>query len=333
VNFLGSKLSPWLLVAAASTVVLCAAAQESGQAIIFSAPKSDDAPAVTPSLTPQNSGLPTLPESLLAPVTVFPSSSSADQQPSQMYFAPPQRLKQSPRERRDWTLMTPEEIFGVTTTEKLLQPPERDALGREIKTTQVERYLDRQNQARMGLTNGWRSDRVNSPWSLSRDEDNLNPSARQLDGAADPVQNLNRFLDGQQGKNDALNQNGRLDENTFNAFTKQKQTQEKIEQLAAMQRFRQMLQPSAEASPNSRFFPVPKPAVDPNITQPEFVPNPAGTSFAPLSSNIGRPVGLTPLPGVFTTRLQPAVIPSWKPLPPPWVSQSGTPTAFPQQKF
>ena len=321
---------------ATGALVLSAAAQDSGQNIIFSAPKADDTQAVTPSLVPQNSELPTLPSTLLAPVSAFPSSPSLPGErlpPPPVNFSEQQRLKQLQAERRNWTLMTPAEIFGVTTAEKLLQPTERDAFGREKKTTQLERYLDRQNQPRAGLTNGWRSDRANSPWNLSRDDDSTSPFSRRLDGTADPAQNLNRFLDRQQNKNNPANQNGKLDENTFDAFAKQKESQEKIEQLATMQRFRQMLQPSSEASPNSRFFPAPKPVVDPNFTQPDFVPNPAGASFTPLISGIGRPLGLTPLPGIVTPRPQTVVIPNWKPKPPPWLSESPLPTAFPQQKF
>ncbi|HXI71950.1 MAG TPA: hypothetical protein VNN22_16460 [Verrucomicrobiae bacterium] len=320
---------------AASALVLSAAAQDSGQAIIFSTPKSDDTQAVTPSLAPQNSDLPTLPGTLLAPMPAFPSSSSLDgEQPlAPMYSSGQQRLKQSQEERRDWTMMTPEEIFGIKSTDKLLQPPERDAFGREKKTTPMERFLERENQSRIGPTNSWRNDRANSPWNLSHDEDNASQFARRPDGTADPAQNLKRFLDSQQNRNVAGNQDGKIDDQAFDAFTTKKETEEKIEQLAAMQRFRQMLQPGSAPSTESRYFPAPKPVVNPNYTAPEFVPNPAGASFTPLSSSIGRPTGLTPLPGAFTTHPQPAVIPSWKPQPPPWVSQSGPPTAFPQQKF
>ena len=320
---------------ATGAMALSAAAQPSGQDIIFSSPKADDSQAVTPSLTPQNSELPTLPSTLLAPVPAFPSRPPPGDRlrPPSVNSSEQQRLRQLQAERRNWTLMTPAEIFGVTTTEKLLQPPERDAFGREKKTTQLERYLERENQARAGLTNGWRSDRANSPWGCSRDEDNARPFARRLDGTADPAQNLNRFLDSQQNKNASVSDNGNPDGNIFDAFAQKKATKEKLEQQATMVRFRQMLQPGSEPSPSSRYFPVPKVIVDPNITQPEFVPNPAGASFKPLISDIGRPAGLTPLPGVVTPHLQPVVIPSWKPQPPPWLSQSPQPTAFPQQKF
>lgn len=320
---------------ATGALVLSAAAQESGQAIIFSSPQSADPQAVTPSLAPRTLDLPVLPGTLLAPMTAFPSSSdvAGDRPPPPpVSAADPQRRQQLQGERRNWTLMTPAEIFGVTPADKLLQP-ERDAFGREKKTTQLERYLDRQNQARTGLTNGWRSDRANSPWNLSRDDDPAGPFRRRLDGTADPAQNLNQFLDRQQDNNAPANQNGQLDSAAFDAFAKQKETQDKLDQLAAMQRFRQMLQPAAAASPDSRFFPAPKAVADPNFTVPDFAPNPAGASFTPLSSSIGRPVGLTPLPGAFTTRPPPVVIPSWKPKPPPWLSESPQTTAFPQQKF
>src|SRR5882757_532279 len=298
-----SKLNRALLLVAAGAMVLSAAAQDSGQAIIFSTPKSDDPQAVTPSLAPQNSDVPILPSTLLAPVPAFPSGSSlaGDQPLAPMYSSEQQRLKQSQEERRNWTMMTPEEIFGIKSTEKLLQPPERDAFGREKKTTTMERFLERENQSRIGPTNDWRNDRANSPWNLSRDEDNASLFARRPDGTADPAQNLKRFLDSQQNRNVAGNQDGKIDDQAFDALARKKETEEKIEQLAAMQRFRQMLQPGPAPSTESRYFPAPKPVVNPNYTVPEFVSNPAGASFTHLSSSIGRTEGLTPLPGAFTT--------------------------------
>lgn len=332
-----SKLKRPLLVIATGAMVLAAAAQESGQDIIFSSPKSDGSQAVTPSLTPQNSQLQGLPNALLTPGPAFPARPSEGRLPP-VNFAEPRGQKTSPEERRNWMLMTPAEIFGVPDVEKLLKPPERDAFGREKKTTQLERFLDRETQARAGLTNGWRSDQAGLPWSLSRDANNDDsPFARRRDGAVDTAQNVARFQDGQQGKNFPAGQKGKPDsiasENVFAAFDQQKATKQKLEQQVTMQRFRQMMLPGsepAEPSPNSRYFPAPKPVVNPNMTQPDFVPNPAGASFKPLVSNIGRPAGLTPLPGVVTPRLQPAMIPSWKPQPPPWMSPS---PAFSQQRF
>ena len=322
-----SKLNAPLLVLAKGAMVLSAPAQQSGQDIMFSSPKFDGIQAVMPSLTPQNSDLPILPDTLLAPIPAFASSPSPIRLPPPANPAEQQRLNKLQAERRNWMLMTPAEMFGVTPTDKLLQPPERDAFGREKKPTQMERYLDRETQTQAGFTNGWRSDQAGLPWSLSRDRDRANPLARGRDSTSYSAQNLAQFLDGQQSKNDSVNQNENSDLNEFDAFAQQKATKEKLEHVATMDRFRQMLQPSINPSlntpsPNSQFFPVPKPVVNPNMTQPDFVPNPAGASFIPLRSSIGRPVGLTPLPGVVTPHLQPVVVPSWKPKPPPWVSQS-----------
>src|SRR6266705_5746832 len=92
-----SKLNRSLLIVAAGAMVLSAAAQESGQAIIFSAPKSDGTQAVTPSLVPQNSDLPTLPGTLLAPMPAFSSSSglTGEQPLPPVYLSEQQRLRQS----------------------------------------------------------------------------------------------------------------------------------------------------------------------------------------------------------------------------------------------
>lgn len=316
-------------------MVVSATAQDAGQDIIFSAPQTDDPQAATPSLTPRRPDLPTLPGTLMAPMSGLGVGANlpGNQSPPPAYTPDSQRQQQAQADRRNWTMLTPAEILGVTTEQQRLQPTERDAFGREKKTTQLERYLDRESSARTGLTNGWRNDRANSPWNFSREDEEAGPFSRRLDGRADPMQNLNQFLDRQQNINAAGRPGGKLDNNAFDAFAKQKEDKEKLEKLATMERFRQMLQPNVDASANNRYFPVTKPVVDPNLTQPDFVRNPAGASFTPLSSSIGRPTGLTPLPGAFTTSPAPAPIPSWKPQPPPWVSQSGTPTAFPQQRY
>jgi hypothetical protein len=333
-----SKLSWSLSLVATGAMVLSVSAQEAGQTITFSTPQSHDAQELAPSLVSRNSDLPVLPGTLLAPIRAFSSGASiGDEQPLPPVFSSrQQRSNPSSADRPNWTLMTPEEILGVANTEQGLQTPERDAFGREKKKTPMERYLDRENQARLGAnsaTNDWGNDRADSPWKLSRDDGNTSSFGRRLDATADPVQNLARFLDIQQNRNGRGNQNGNSDGKTFDAFARKKAADDKLEQQATMQRFREMLQPGSGPSADSQYFAKPAPVVNPNYTVPDFVPNPVGASFKPLSSSIGRPTGLTPLPDAFTTRPQSVEVPSWKPQPPPWVSQSGTPTAFPQQKF
>ena len=108
-----------------------------------------------------------------------------------------------------------------------------------------------------------------------------------------------------------------------------------------MDRFRQLLNPSpavdssSASSPNNPYFPATKttPDLDPNITQPDYVPNPAGASFTPLTAGIGKPAGLSPLPGNTTSGLTPSVTPGWTPQPPPWLIQGPQPFVMPKRKF
>jgi hypothetical protein len=338
-----SKLNAPLLAVIMGAMVLCAGAQSSDRAIIFSTPKTDDAqPAAAPPSSSQNSQLLVLPGSLRAPNPAFDFSVPSDLPavPTTANTARDQRMKKMLDDRKNWMLMTPAEIFGVPPSEDLLRPPERDAMGREKTQTQMERYLERENEQRGGGTNGWQNDRDDSPLNLSRDRDGKNPFDPEHDGSADSAQRLNQFLNSRQG--DDASQN-RKEKNygwdSVNPPAPETTGKPDVEQMAAMERFRQLLEPGSdsesEPSPDSRYFPVPKSgsALDPNFTHPDFVPNPAGASFTPLSSSIGRPAGLTPLPGIVTPTAKRVVVPAWSLQPPPWLSQGPQPFVMPQRKF
>jgi hypothetical protein len=332
-----------LLAAIMGAMALPAGAQQSGQSIIFSSPQNDDVQSATPSLSPQNSQLPVLPGSLQAPDSVFNFHA-----PNDLPMLPPAttstpqdlRMKKILEERKNWTLMTPAEIFGVTTTEEMLKPPERDAMGRGKNPTQLERYLDRENQSQGSLTNGWQNDRGNSPWNFSRDQDSMNPLDSGRDSTVDTAQKINRFLSGQGNGDEPANRNqNNYGWDSFSQPATQTPAKPDLEQMAAMERFRQLLEPgsapAAEQSSDSKFFPLPKTALvlDPNMTQPDFVPNPAGASFTPLSGGIGKPSGLTPLPGIVTPVTPTTTVPAWTPRPAPWLSQGPQPFVMPQRKF
>jgi hypothetical protein len=284
-----------------------------------------------------------LPGSLQAPDSAFnlqapndlpalpPPTANAPQDP---------RMKKLLEERKNWTLMTPAEIFGVAPTDELLQPPERDATGREKNPTQLERYLDRENRLRGSLTNSWQNDLDHSPWNFSRDQDSLNPHDPAGGSLTDAAQKLSRILNNLRNEGGAANLNdNNYDWDSFSPPTPPAPAKPDLEQVAAMDRFRQLLDPSpapaAEPSPDSTFFSAPKtgPVLDPNITQPDFVPNPAGASFVPLTSGIGKPAGLTPLPDMITPGITPAAVPAWAPRPPPWLIQGPQPYVMPQRKF
>jgi hypothetical protein len=337
--FYPPRLNAPLLVIAMGAMVLSAVAQQSGQPIIFSPPQTDDAQSAAPSLAAQNPETPVLPDALQAPVSVFQigTPNSRLMPPPQVNSSDQQRMQKMLEERKDWTLMTPAEMLGVTTTEKLLQPPERDALGREKNQTPMEHYLDQENQSHVSPTNGWQNDEADSPWNFSHHKDNdANPFDSTRHGADDSAQNQERLLDGWRNSDVSANQNGDVSWDSFSVPAQQSPSKPNLEQLAAMERFRQLLEPSPAPmvpSPDSQFFPVPKTIVDPNITQPDFVPNPAGASFTPLSSGIGKPSGLTPLPGIVNSTPQSATTPSWAPPQPPWLLQGPQLGVMPQRKF
>ncbi len=239
-----------MLVVAMAAMVLSAAGQSSDRSIIFSTPKTDDAQAATPSLSPQNSQLPVLPGSLQAPDPAFNFRA-----PNDLPELPPtgagtpqaQRMKKLLEERKNWTLMTPEEILGVTPADELLQPPERDAAGREKKQTQLERYLERENRPRGGLTNGWQHDQDNSPWNFSRDRDRngLNSLDPGRDSMIDAAQRLNEYLNNRRIGDAPVNRNDKnFGWDSFSPPAPQPTGRPDLEQMAAMERFRQLLQPS-----------------------------------------------------------------------------------------
>jgi hypothetical protein len=332
---------PWpnvpLLVVAMGAMVLSAGAQPSGQSIIFSSPQNDDSQSAPPSSS-DNSQPITLPSTLQAPTAVFDFNPPSDNLP--LPIAPTdtpqqQRMKKLLEERKDWVLMTPEEILDSTPTENMLIPPEQDAFGREKDQTQLERYLEREGQMPESFTNGWQNAQTNSPWGFSQEQNAVNPLDVQRDNMSAAARNLNQLLNDQRNRDGSANQIENNDWDTLGQPLPQTTTKPNPEQLAAMERFRQLLAPSSaapEISPDSRFLPVSRPAVDPFITQPDFTPNPAGASFTTLSSGIAKPSGLTPLPGAVTSFSQPLTSPAWKPQPPPWLLQGPQPFVMPQPK-
>ncbi len=139
---------------------------------------------------------------------------------------------------------------------------------------------------------------------------------------------MSDYLNGRQtGEGTAGRNNNNYGWDAFFPPAPQKPDKPDPEQVAAMDRFRQLLNPApaptTEASPDNTYFSTTKtsPAVDPYLNQPDYVPNPAGASYTPLTSGIGKPNGLDPLPGIVTPGTTPALTPAWAPQPAPWLSK------------
>ena len=322
-----------------SALVPTAWAQTAGRSIIFSMPDGDAGQSGKSSLEPVSPQLVLFHDTAQAPMQFFDFSPPNNLPPAPVspVFFPQQRMMQKLlEERQNWILMTPEEILGVTAPDKMLGPQERDALGEEIKPTQLERYLQRERQQRTGPTNGWRNDRAASPWNFERDPDNGARPDFGHDNPTEAARGFGQFLNGQRNRDEAAapRQNSFWDaaSQPLSAAT----TRPDQDQLAAMDRFRQLINPSpveaSQLSPDNQLFPTPKPAVDPFLTRPDFIVNPAGASFMPLSSGIARPMGLTPLPDAVSSLLPSVAAPARKPQLPPWLLQGPQPFVISQPK-
>ena len=132
---------------------------QSGQSIIFSQPPDDsaDSGAASPPHTAQDNNLA---NQVHAPSSIFSAPPEPDQTftplPRSPLSAEEQRqLQKKLEDRKNWTLLTPEEILGVKKPENYLTPDQQpDAQDQNL--TPMERYLKRQEQARLPVpaTNG-----------------------------------------------------------------------------------------------------------------------------------------------------------------------------------
>ena len=314
--------------------------QAADRAIIFSSPQTN---AAQPWISMSNSGSSLsgiLPGTLQAPMQFSDFGPARELRPAPslpVLSAQQQRMKSLLDDRKNWTLMTPEEILGAATMQKTLEAPEKDALGREIDQTQMERYLERGIALRDGPTNAVPNERSSRLWNFSHD-----PNAAMVrDSApaqpAQAVQGWGQLFRNQPAQNQEQVQGRNFNWPTFSQPSPQT-TKSELEQLAAMERFRQLLNPApagpTEPASDSQFFPVPKSPGSSIIMQPEFVPNPAGASYVPLSSGISKPTGLAPLPSATAASFAaPVTAPIGRVQPPPWLLQGPQPFVMPQAKY
>ena len=335
-DFCSVSLKLPLPIFLAFAMAVTAGAQQSAQPIIFSSSKSDDTAPATPSLAPQTAEQPNLADKFQAPAAGFnfDAASDAGQLP-QMSANPSadnQRLQKILNERNNWALMTPEEIFGVTTPEKILGATERDAAGQEIKQTQLERWLARQ-ESQDAVTNGWQKNAAPGSQDFSADPeaDRFNPDGTEQEN---PRQSPDGFLDSAPG--DASTSDGQNDGEGWQKSLGVTAPKINPEQQADMESFRQLLDSVSSATPQSssggKFGSTAATTFNSTLDQPAA--NPIGASFTSLSNGIVKPEGMSMLPGITgQNNPKPAAIPSWEPQPAPWLSQGPQLFVVPQRKF
>ncbi len=326
------------LAAAAVLAVFPAPAQSSaphgGQPILFSSPVTDRVDSNTPSLSPQ-------PPELL-------EFRNAGEAPPQFNF---NRLPQGPplpavplptlagllqeQDRQDrnrnWAMLTPAEILGVATPEKILGVAERDAFGQSKNSTILERYLEQRNQLLLpAKTNALPADNASPAWIFSTGRrDDWGAVYRGLEspaGMARPL--LNPAPD------DSFR--ARPNENSgwsklFDATPTAPAPGPDPAQVGEMERFRQLLNPGSPtavpaATPNQGGLKTSLPQSLLSSGPDQSPPNRIGASYAPLTSGIGRPTEMPKLTSPWSlnyTSSPPAS--AWAPTPSPFTA--------PQRKF
>jgi hypothetical protein len=321
-----------LIVAAAVTAASFAQAQSfmrPGEAIIFSAPDDGDAASNAPSLSARPPSAPGFGDTIHAPDVNFQNPDVTSVQPPA-----PQQSAISAAEadrRKNWALMTPAEILGVDTPEKILKIPERDAAGQRKNSTALERYYERQNAAQTngsgGLFPGMASSRTNNFPDSEASRLNANVFNPSDDGFGNTAQPADPFQKPASGIGAVANQNG--DSGWSKIFISPPTPVQTPAQDADMAEFQKLLepnQPSSSASPGGGLFSAPQIAPVSTFGQPM---NPVATPFGQINGGIGG------LPGGSGQNALPVATPApdWKPQLPPWMLKGPQPGVVPQRKF
>ncbi len=309
---------------------------------MFSSPTTDNIGSNTPSLSPQPPELLEFKDAADAPPQF-----NFDRLP-QDAFVPAATLatlveilrEQDRQDRnRNWAMLTPAEILGVATPEKILGVAERDAFGQSKNSTALERYLERRDHLLLlAKTNALPTDKASPAWILSSDgHDDWGSMYRGQESPAgmarpslDPVP-ADPFRARQ-------NENGSWSK-LFDVNPTALAPGPDPAQVGEMERFRQLLNPGSPAA---------VPAATPNLgglktSLPQSLlssgpdqppPNRMGASYAPLTSGIGRPAEMPKLTSPWSlnyTSSPPAS--AWAPQLAPWLAPTPQPFTAPQRKF
>ena len=350
-GFSFANLARWLLVAGMTLAVVSAAeaqraGRRPGQAILFSSPDDNDVSSNMPSLTAKPPETLDFANAIQSPGSVSDATRGTDvvppAPPPAMSPAQVQRMQRMLDERKNWALSTPEQILGLTTQEKILGIPDRDAAGLPKNDTMVAQYLYRQehSRARTNNDNYAAADPARGRDFSGGQELQLNPNIWTPAGGKPEIPALmSQFLNGTTDNRSAsapAQDSGWL--KSFNLpASPPKATPE---QQAALDQFQQLLKPHSPpvGAANVQAFGGPIFSTSPLVPNPAPGPPaaiPKGASFMPLSSGIPMPMGVAPLPGLLgpTNTALPLVAPEWKPQPPPWQSSEPQLGAIPQRKF
>lgn len=337
----------WLLAGLLCVVAFSAAAQggvSSGQASPFAVPGDEGQGQSTANPFSDNANFA---DEIQAPSSLFSRGRPAATLPPPQIISPD--MNRVLQNRKNWALMTPEEILGVATPEQILGVKKPEDLATSSLTPE-QRFLRRQDAPSAESNNQNNDPSSSSRWSLTKDPNSPNSSdnsdnsgmlAPQDSTGDSPFANFNRMLNSSSGKSpfDRPKNNG-------NWIQAPVQTADSVkamrDQAAEMDRFKRLLDPGEAVSrpmtvlPEYKFdFPASLPAASDNpFAKKRLAPSSYSSSLSPIESPFAKPIGLAPLPGIATEAPKKVEAPpAWAPKPPPWMSQQPNPFAMPQPKL
>ena len=314
------------------------------QAIQFSKPANQDPTAAANAFLPSSARK--SPGAFNAPNSFF--GNGDDMMPS---IPPPvmpnpnaaqwQRVLQ---ERKNWTLMTPEQILGVPTPESILGlvDPQEDP-----KLSPEQRYLQRQERlTQTSVSNSmvranaslWQNDNAATGFSPGADGNNVfgdvsgDNGTKRGSSAPGAIRASNPFFN--PGPKSPGNVADRVDSPWTSAFDSPAPIpQSSPEQLAGMDRFRALMEPPPPQPASASPFGTPvAPAPDPFLQALPADFNPNGRAATALQSDFGKPMGIAPLPGITGPIPVPAKAASLVQTP-PWMSQTPKIGTLQQRQF
>src|ERR1017187_7322195 len=296
-----------LPLAAVLITVFSAQAQRTasrrGQPILFSAPGSDTVFSNMPSLSPKPPESLDFGDTLQAPPPLSFSGPPVNPPlPVGVPVVSPAealRMQDLLDRRKNWMMLTPAEILGATTPEKILGIQELDVSGRPKNLTALERYTARQNQTPLGNTNAFPT------WNFSdKQPDTLNSIPGGLGSPDNMASSLlnpapdNQTFAGQNGNNSWSKLFGSPSPSPVVTLA----------QPTDMERFRQLLKPGSSSTAAATTpswsgikSSLPQTALSSGLGQSSLTP--VGASFTPLNSGIGKPAEMPKLPSIWSLSL------------------------------
>jgi hypothetical protein len=235
--------------------------------------------------------------------------------------------------RKNWTLLTPEQILGIKTPEEVLGVKSRD--GKE-KLSLEEQFLLRERNTTLGAaTNGGAANLFmrddSNPFLNKNDRQSplgSSPYSRQDQIAQqDPAGSLRQLFNTANIPKISPEEQQRQNSIWTSGFYQPTQPKVTPEQTAAMERFRALMEPSSPpdrvAAPASY---TPRAPARESYFQTQSKVNPVGSAYNSLESDITRPTGVAPLPGITGPVKKPETKrPDWKAQLPPWMNNGPQP--------